>query len=305
MQKYVLKSLLQIIPLLLLILMIVFVLVHVSGDPVALMLPENATDADRQALSEALGLDQPVYIQFYRFLMNVLQGQFGESFRYHEEALPIVLERLPASLELGAASLAVAILISFPLGILSALKRNSKWDIVITGFSVLGKATPNFWIGIMLILLFSVQFGWFPVSGRGGLSHLVLPAFTLGFGLAARLTRLVRANLLEVLEQDYVRTARSKGLSETVVICKHALRNSLLPVVTVLAMDLSGLIGGALITETVFAWPGIGQLAIQAVNTKDMAIVQATVFVISIIVILSNILADIVYRYLDPRIKYS
>ncbi|NOU96184.1 ABC transporter permease subunit [Paenibacillus sp. LMG 31456] len=305
MKNYIFKSVLQLIPLLLLISLIVFLLVHVSGDPVALMLPENATEADRIALSAALGLDQPVYVQFYRFMSGIVQGDFRNSFRYHQQALPIVLERLPASLELSIASILVAILISFPLGILSALKRNSVWDIVITGFSVLGKAAPNFWVAIMLILIFSVQMSLFPVSGRGGFAHLILPAITLGSGLAAKLTRLIRSNLLEVLSQDYVRTARSKGLSETVVVCKHALRNSLLPVVTVIAMDLSGLLGGSLITETIFAWPGMGQLIIQAVNTKDMAIVQAAVFVISIIVVICNLFADILYRYLDPRIKYN
>ncbi|MGE7273229.1 ABC transporter permease [Brevibacillus panacihumi] len=305
MKSYIVKSFIQVIPLLLLITLIVFILVRVSGDPVSLMLPEDATEQDKVILRAALGLDQPLYIQYVSFMSDVFQGDFGNSYRYNQPALSLVLERLPASIELGVASLLVAIVISFPLGIFSALKRNTFWDLIITGCSVLGKATPNFWVGIMLILLISVQLGWLPVSGREGISHLILPAITLGTGLTAQLTRLIRSNLLEVLEQDYVRTARSKGLNETLVICKHALRNSLLPVITVLAMNLSGLVGGSLITEAIFAWPGMGQLVIQAVNTKDMAIVQAAVFVISIIVIFSNLLADIIYRYVDPRIKYN
>jgi len=303
--RYILKSLLQIIPVLFLISTIVFILVHVTGDPVALMLPETATEEDRAILSSALGLDRPLYVQYGVFLSNVLQGDFGTSFHYGEPALPLVLERLPASFELAAAAMAIATILAIPLGIISAVKRNTFLDLFISGISVLGKAMPNFWTGIMLILLFSVMLGVFPVSGRGGIEHLILPAVTLGTAVMAQMTRLIRSSMLEILNQEYIRTARSKGLLESIVIFKHAFRNGLIPVVTIMSLQFTSLIGGTLITETVFSWPGLGQLLVTAVNTHDMAIVQAAVFIIAIIVIVSNLLTDLIYRILDPRIKYS
>lgn len=305
MRQYLLKSILQFVPVMLLISLIVFLLVHVSGNPVALMLPDTATAEDRAALTAALGLDQPLYIQYFKFMGHLVQGDFGKSFRYNQPALPIVMDRLPATFELAAAAMLVATVIAVPLGIISATKRNSFWDVFATGAAVLGKAMPHFWLGIMFILLFSVKLGMFPVSGRGTLLHLVLPAVTLGTGIAAEMTRLIRSSMLEILGQDYIRTARSKGLGEKIVIYKHAFRNSLIPVVTIMALQISTLISGALITETIYAWPGMGQLIIQAVNTRDMAIVQAAVFVVAFLVILSNMLADLIYRILDPRIKIS
>ncbi|PTM59056.1 ABC transporter permease [Desmospora activa] len=303
--KYFFKSLLQVIPVLFIISLIVFILVNVTGNPVDLMLPETATEEDRANLIQALGLDQPLHVQYFRFLKNAVQGDFGESFRYNQPALPIVLERLPATIELAVTSMIVATLLSIPLGILSAVKRNTFLDVLITGGAVLGKAMPNFWLGIMLILILSVTLKIFPVSGHGTFLHLVLPAITLGTGIAAEMTRLIRSSMLEILGQDYIRTARSKGLMEIIVVNKHALRNALIPVVTIMALQTSTLIGGTLITETVFSWPGMGQLLIQAVNTRDMALVQAAVFVIALFVILGNLLADLTYRYLDPRIKYN
>ncbi|MFD0682446.1 MULTISPECIES: ABC transporter permease [unclassified Paenibacillus] len=305
MRQFLLKSIIQVIPVLFMISIIVFLLVHVSGDPVSLMLPDTATDEDRRTLSIALGLDQPLISQYFSFLGNLLQGDFGKSFRYNEPALPIVLARLPATFELAFFAMIVATVIAIPLGIISATKRNSFWDVLATGAAVLGKAMPHFWLGIMFILLFSVKLGIFPVSGRGTFAHLILPAFTLGTGIAAEMTRLIRSSMLEILGQDYIRTARSKGLGEKIVIYKHAFRNSLIPVVTIMALQISSLISGALITEAIFAWPGMGQLIVQAVNTRDMAIVQAAVFVIAILVIASNMLADLVYRLLDPRIKFN
>lgn len=303
--KFLLKRLLEFIPVLLIISFIVFALVFIAGDPVALMLPEDASQEDIEALQIALGLNDPFIVQYGRYMMGLLQGDFGVSFRYNVDALPLVLERLPATLELAAASLLLAIVVSIPLGVWSATKKDSSLDLLATGGAVIGKAMPNFWLGIMLILLFSVTLGWFPVSGRGTLANLVLPAITLGTGIAAEMTRLIRSSMVEILSQDYVRTAKSKGIRDFFVIYKHAFRNSLIPVVTITALQTSTLIGGALITETVFAWPGLGQLLIQAVNTRDMAIVQACVFVIAVIVILMNLLADIIYRILDPRIKYD
>ena len=305
MGKYIFKSLLQMIPVLFLITIIVFILVRVTGDPVTLMLPETATEQDRMELTKALGLDEPLYVQYGVFITSAIQGDFGISYHYGQQALPLVLERIPASFELAFVAMLFSTLIAIPLGILSALKRNSLLDLIISGISVLGKAMPNFWVGIMVILFFSVILGLFPVSGRGGFSHIILPAFTLGVGLFAQMTRLIRASMLEILNQDYIRTARSKGIIEVLVIGRHALRNGLISVVTVMSLQFTSLISGALITETVFAWPGLGQLLVTAVNNKDMAIIQASVFIIAILVILINLLTDIIYRFLDPRIKYS
>jgi peptide/nickel transport system permease protein len=304
-KTYIAKSLLQVIPVLLIVSLIVFILVRVTGNPVALMLPETATAEDRAVLTQALGLDQPLYAQYIKFIGSALQGDFGTSFRYGESALPLVLERLPASFELAVAAMIFAVIIAVPLGVLSAVKRNTFMDLIISSLSVVGKAMPNFWMGIMLILLFSVILGMLPVSGRGGIEQLILPAFTLGVGLSAQMTRLIRSSMLDILNQDYIRTARSKGIFEIVVIGKHAFRNGLIPVVTIMSLQFTSLIGGTLITETVFAWPGLGQLLVVAVNTHDMAIVQAAVFVIALIVVISNILTDVVYRLLDPRIKYN
>ena len=305
MNNYFVKRILQIIPVLLIISFIVFSLVFIAGDPVALMLPDDASQEDVELLRESLGLNESFIVQYTTYLINLVQGDFGESYRYGQDAMSIVLERLPATLELGIAALLIAIVTSIPLGIWSATKQNSSLDLVATGMAVIGKAMPNFWLGIMLILLFSVTLSFFPVSGRGTLLHLVLPSVTLATGIAAEMTRLIRSSMIETLNQDYVRTAKSKGLKDRVVVYKHAFRNSLIPVITITALQTSTLVGGTLITETVFSWPGLGQLLIQAVNTRDMAIVQASVFVIATLVILMNLVADILYRLLDPRIKYS
>ncbi|MTW87908.1 ABC transporter permease subunit [Virgibacillus dakarensis] len=305
MRKYLIRRLLQIIPVIFIITFVVFVLVYIAGDPVALMLPEDASETDREALRAALGLNDPFLIQYFRFLADLSQGNFGTSFRYNQDALPLVLERLPATFELATASMIVATIMSIPLGIYSARKRNSFVDLFITGGSVLGKAMPNFWLGIILILLFAVNIQFFPVSGRGTLLHLVLPAITLGTGVAAEMTRLIRSSMLEILGQDYMRTAKSKGVNNGLLIYKHAFRNSLIPVVTIMGLQVSQLVSGALITESVFAWPGLGQLLVQAVNGRDMAVVQAAVFVIAVLVIVINLITDIVYRLLDPRINYS
>lgn len=305
MLNYIIKRLLQTIPVLFIIIFTVFLLVYLAGDPVILMLPEDATEEEIDTLRTALNLDKPFIIQFGTYVGNLLQGDFGTSFHYDLPALPLVLERLPATIELTIAAMIVGVAIAIPFGIWSASKRNTGIDVAITGGSVLGQAIPNFWLGIMLILIFSVNIDIFPVSGRGTWMHLVLPAITLGTGLAATVARLTRSNLLEVLGQDFVRTARAKGVNKIVVLFRHGLRNSLIPVVTVMAMQTSSLLGGALITEYIFSWPGIGQLLIQAVHTRDMAIIQAATFVIALAVILMNFLADITYRLLDPRINLS
>lgn len=303
MVNFLIRRILQIIPVLLIISFIVFTLVFVAGDPVALMLPDDASQQDVEALRESMGLNEPFIVQYGLYLLNMLQGDFGESYRYGQDAMAVVLDRLPATLELAIFSIVIAIVVAIPLGVWSATRQNTSLDLVATGAAVIGKAMPNFWLGIMLILIFSVTLSLFPVSGRGTPAHVILPAITLATGIAAEMTRLIRSSMVESLGQDYIRTARSKGLRNRIVVYKHAFRNSLIPVVTIIFLQTSTLVGGTLITETVFAWPGLGQLLIQAVNTRDMAIVQSSVFIIAILVILMNLIADILYRYLDPRIK--
>lgn len=303
--KYITNRLLQIPPVLLILTIIVFILVYVAGDPVALMLPDDASEEQIIQLREALGLNEPFYVQFFTYILNVLTLDFGQSIYFNQSALSLVLERIPATLILAGASMMVSILIAIPLGILSAIKKGTALDVFATGISVLGKAVPNFWLGIMLILLFSVTFQLFPVSGSGSISHLILPAITLGTAMSAEITRLIRSNLLEIFTQDYIRTARSKGIAEWKVICIHAFRNSLVPVITVTFLQASAVVGGSIITEVIFAWPGLGQLLVNAVYQKDMAIVQAAIFIIAFMIIIINLITDILYQVLDPRIRYD
>ena len=306
MTAYVLRRLLQMVPVVFGITLIVFLLVRSAGDPVVLLLPEDATQEQIELLRTSLGLDRPVMEQYVRYLGNLVRGDFGTSIRFrNQDTFEITIERLPATLQLAAAALLVAIVISLPAGIIAATNRNRWPDRLASTLSVVGEAMPNFWLGIMLILVFSVQFGLFPVSGRGTLAHLALPALTLGTALAALLTRLMRSSLLEVLNQDYVRTATAKGLRRRVVLTKHALRNALLSYVTVLGLQVASLMAGAVVTEQVFAWPGIGLLAIQAINSRDMAIIQTVVIIASLVVMFANLIVDVVYSLIDPRITYS
>jgi len=304
MKNYLLRYVLQFVPVLLIISLIVFVLVYMAGDPVALMLPDSATPDEINMLRESLGLNRPFFVQFWVFLTKVCTGDFGVSFRYHTDAMSVVLSRLPASLMLGLLAMVFALAVALPLGIWSAMRKNSALDVLITGASVAGKAMPTFWLGLMLILIFAVQWPIFPVSGSGGLQHMILPAITLGGGTAAEIARLMRSNMIETLGQDYIRTARSKGLGEGAIILRHAFKNCLNPVITIITVQLPFLIGGSLITETVFAYPGVGQLLVQAVNARDMSIVQAGVFVIALLVIFMNMVGDVLYRVVDRRIKY-
>ncbi len=305
MHRYLARRLIQVVPVLIGVSLVVFFLMRVSGDLAALLLPEDATAEEIEALRQALGLDRPIYVQYAYFLRDALRGDFGRSFRFNLPALPLVVERLPATLELAAAGMALAVVIAIPAGIIGALRQNSLVDLGVTSLAVLGRAMPNFWVGIMLILVFAVILGWLPVSGREGPANLVLPAVTLGTGAAAVATRLMRSSMLEVLRLEYVRTARAKGLPERVVVYKHALRNALLPVVTVLGLQTAGLLGGAIITEQVFSWPGMGRLMIQALYGRDMAVVQAGVFVFALVVIAANLAVDVIYTLIDPRIQYE
>lgn len=283
---------------------LVFFLLHlVPGDPVEVMLGESARPADRAALQQALGLDQPVHVQFIRYMANLSQFDLGISFYSKRPVRDLLLERLPATVELGTAALLVALLMAVPLGMLAAVKKGTAWDAGATGVALFGVSIPNFWMGPMLILVGALWLGWFPVSGREGIASLVLPALTLGTALAAILSRMIRSALLEVLNEDFMRTARGKGLAERTVILRHGLRNALLPVITLLGLQLGALLSGAVITETVFSWPGIGSLVVEAIHRRDYPVVQATVLCISTSYVALNVLTDFVYAWIDPRVR--
>ena len=305
MSVYVARRLAQSLIVLLGISIVVFVILHLTGDPTLLMLPPDASAEEVARFRRAMGFDDPLPLQYWRFLRGVLQGNFGNSLRHDEPALALVFERMPATLELTAVALGVALVLAIPAGIVSALSRNTALDYVSTVTALVGQAMPTFWLGIMLILVFSVGLQMLPSSGRGGLTHLILPALTLGLFTSARTLRLTRSALLEVLGQDYVRTARAKGVAERGVVWKHALRNAAIPVITIVGLELGTLLGGAVITETIFAWPGVGRLSVQAIYNRDYPLVQASVFVLASIFVLVNLAVDLVYTYLDPRIRLS
>ena len=285
--------------------LLVFVLMRLTGDPVAVMLPPEATAQDAALLRHALGLDRSLPEQFGIFVVHAVQGDFGESYRHHAPAFPLVLERLPATLQLTLAALLVSLLLALPAGILAALQRGSVFDSLSRLLALLGQAMPTFWLGLMLILLFAVRLKWFPPSGRGGIEYLVLPAVTLGAYSAALTMRLLRSSLLEVLSKEYIRTGRAKGLREATVVIRHALKNAALPVVTVLGLQVGRLLAGAVVTETVFGYGGLGLLAVQAILGRDLTIVQAFVVVAAVIILTINLVVDLLYAALDPRIRYG
>lgn len=306
MAAYIRRRLLQSIFVVWGVSVLVFFLLRLApGDPVLMLLAESASPEQIAAARAKWGLDQPIPIQYAVFLGRALRGDLGDSLFFQQPAIEVLFERMPATLQLSGAALLFSLLVAIPMGILSALKRDTIWDYLGTGLAMLGQAIPPYWLGIMLILLFSVSLGWFPTSGRGTLSHLVLPAITLGSVLMALVTRLVRSGMLDVLSEDYVRTARAKGLVERTVIVRHALRNILIPLVTVIGLQLGALFGGAVITESIFAWPGVGRLALQAISARDYPLVQAAVLVISIVYVFLNLAVDLLYVYLDPRIRYE
>jgi ABC-type dipeptide/oligopeptide/nickel transport system permease component len=282
---------------------LVFAALRLSGDPAATMLPGDASVDELRDLRRALGLDQPLWAQYLGFLRGAVTGDFGTSFRHQQPALPLVLERLPATLELAGAALLLAVAVALPLGVLAAIYRGRALDVLAMGFAVIGQATPYFWMGIMLILIVSVELGWLPTSGRGGLERLILPAITLGTHFAASLARLTRTSMLEVLGQQFVTTARAKGLSEWSVILGHALKNAAVPVVTLIGLQFGTLLGGAVVTETIFAWPGVGRLAVQSIFVRDYPVVQAGVFVLALTFVAINLVVDLLYGVLDPRIR--
>ncbi len=305
MLQYILKRLWHTVYVVIGISMISFFFIHLSGDPVLLMLPGDASDQEIEELREQLGFNDPLYVQYARFASKAIRGDFGESLYYHVPVMELVIERLPASLELAVAAMVFALVLAVPIGIISAVRRGSLLDMGSMFGALLGLSMPHFWLGIMLMLLFSVHLGWLPTSGRGTFLHLIMPAVSLGLSLMAMFARLTRSVMLEVLSLDYIRTARAKGLREQIVIAKHALKNAMIPLVTVAGMQFGFLIGGTVIIETVFAWPGLGRLVIQAIFSRDYPLVQAIVFVLSLIFVGMNLLVDILYVYLDPQISYT
>jgi ABC-type dipeptide/oligopeptide/nickel transport system permease component len=282
----------------------VFLLAHiVPGDPVQQMLGEGARAEDLQQLRHALGLDLPVSVQYGRYLAGVVHGNLGESFRFQQPVTSVVLSHYPATLELAMVALLVCAGIGIPAGILAASRRGSATDHAVGIFTLLGLSVPNFALGPVLILLFSVILGWLPVSGRGGPANFVLPAVTLGAALAAILTRMVRTSVIEELSSDYVRTARAKGLSETAVLFRHAFRNALIPILTILGLQFGTLLAGTIVTETIFSWPGIGRLAVQAIEARDYPLLQGCILLIAVSYVLVNLLTDFVYALVDPRVR--
>ena len=306
MHTYFLRRLLLTIPVMFGVSTLVFLFIHlIPGDPVQVMLGESANAADVEALRHQLGLNKPLIEQYAHFLNGLLTADLGTSIFTGQPIFTTIMSRLPATVELTLASLSIALLIAIPLGVISARKQYSWLDNGATFIALLGISMPHFWLGPLLILFFSVQLNWLPVSGHGTIWHLILPAITLGSALAAKLTRMTRSSVLEALHEDYITTSRAKGLRESVVLFKHALRNALIPVITVIGIQFGALLSGALITETIFAWPGIGRMAIEAIQKRDYPLVQGCVLVFAFGYVFANLLTDLAYAAADPRIRFD
>ncbi|HYS92804.1 MAG TPA: ABC transporter permease [Candidatus Acidoferrales bacterium] len=301
---YLLRRLGQSVLVLLGVSVIVFGLLHLTGDPTRLLLPLEAREEDVRQLRALLGLDDPLGVQYLRFLSRAVRGDFGVSFKHQVPALTLIFQTLPATLELTAAGLALALVVAVPAGIVAALRRNSLIDAVCSVGVLLGQAMPVYWLGLLLILVFAVKLGWLPAAGRDGLASLVLPAFALGAFSMARIARMARSGMLEVLAQDYVRTARAVGVRNFLVTYKYALKNAAIPLVTIVGLEFGVLLGGAVITETIFAWPGVGRLAVDAIFSRDYPLVQAIVAMLATLFVVINLVMDMVYTYLDPRIVF-
>ncbi len=306
MSKYIIRRLLFMIPILLGVSLIVFSLMHLTpGDPVEIMLGEFAQAAQIEEMRDSLGLNDPLHIQYFNFIKNALKGDFGRSIHYNRDVSQLIAERIKYTAYLSLAGMFISYIIAFPIGIISAIKRYTVFDDAAMIFALSGISIPNFWLGMMLILLFSLKFGFFPATGVGTWKHLVLPAITLGTAGAALTTRLVRSSMLEVINQDYIRTARAKGLRERVVIYKHALKNAMLPVLTMIGLRLGFILGGAVITEKVFGRPGMGRLMVDSIFRRDYLVVQAVTIIIAVTVLFANLAIDIIYSFIDPQIKYE
>jgi peptide/nickel transport system permease protein len=282
-----------------------FVLTFLTGDPAEIMLPPGATAEQMATFRAAWGFDDPLPVQYWRFLVRAVHGDFGTSLRHGQSSLPLIAARLPATFQLTVTAMLLAIAAAVPLGVLAATHRGGKVDLLAMGVALLGQSVPNFWLAIMMILLFAVSWGVLPTSGRGGWTHVVMPAAAIAINLMALLTRLVRTAVIEVLSEDYVRTARSKGLRELFVVSRHAVPNALIPLVTVIGLQFGYILGGAVVIETIFTWPGVGLFTIQAILNRDYPVVQASVFILATAVVLINLAVDLLYVWLDPRIRVA
>jgi peptide/nickel transport system permease protein len=305
MAAYLTRRLLQAVLVLLAVSLLSFALIYLSGDPVRAMVPLDARPEDVENIRHGFGLDQPLHVQYVTFLQHALQGDLGQSFKYRTNALALVMERLPQTLLLATVSILLAIVMSIPLGVLAATRRGGIADVLATSFAMLSISTPSFWLGMIAILVFADWLRVLPASGSGTVQQIVLPALTLSAYSIGLVTRLVRATMTDVLRQNYITTARAKGLGNAAVNYRHALRNGLIPTVTVLALQFGALLGGSVVVESVFAWPGLGFLMVQAIGSRDIPLVRAIVLVISLFFVLINLLVDLLYTYLDPRIRYA
>jgi peptide/nickel transport system permease protein len=305
MKSYILYRLFQAVIVIWGISLITFSLLHLFRDPVLILLPPEATKEDVELLRREMGLDRPLVLQYFKFLSGMMRGDFGKSFVAHKPALSLVLERMPMTLWLAASGLLLALIISIPLGVLAAIRRNRIQDHTASVLAVLGQAMPLFWLDIMLIIIFAVKLRLLPASGAGSFKHIILPAAGIAVSLLPILMRLTRSRMIEILSQDYIRTARAKGLGERAVLFRHALRNALIPVVTILGFQFGMLLGGAVITETIFAWPGVASLVVESIFNSDFPVVQAAVALFALLIVFANLITDITVAWLDPKTRFG
>jgi len=314
MGKYIFRRLIDLLPTIFVVAIIVFIITRmIPGDPASVMLGPQASVEDVQQLREDLGLNDPLYVQFFQYIGDLVRGDFGISYSYNQPIVELIIERFPNTLVLAISALVIAFMIGVPAGIIAATKQNSILDYGVMLISLIGVSMPIFWLGVMLVLYFSVNLGWFPATGMGSmdeglgsyLKHLILPSITLATIPMATFARITRSSMLEVISLDYIKTARAKGLREFWVVCKHAFKNALTPLLTVLGMQISMMLGGAVLTETIFSWPGMGRLIVDAIDKRDFVVVQGTVLFIAIIFVLVNLLVDVMYKVVNPRVSYS
>lgn len=303
--NYVMRRLVQLIPTLFGITLVTFVLVRLTGDPAAILLPPDTPQETIDEFRREYGLDQPIHVQYARFLAKAVQGDFGQSLRYKVPVMDLFVERLPASIQLAGVSMAIAVIAGLPVGMLGAVKHNTWVDNILRLFIFLAQAVPSFYLGLMLILIVAVPVQQIPTSGYGTWQHLILPSLALASYLVAIIARFTRGAVLDVMHQDYVRTARAKGLTERLVLWRHILKNAMIPIITIIGLRVGALLSGAVIIETVFAWPGIGRLMVQAISTRDFPVIQAAVLSVAFLFVLVNLMVDLTYAWLDPRIRYQ
>ncbi len=303
MRRYIARQLTQLVVVIIGISLLAFSILHVIGDPVLLLLPQNAGKEEYERYHKLLGLDKPLHVQYWKFVSRAIQGDFGKSWYTSTPAFALVLERMPPTLYLTFAGLAAAMLIALPLGIVAALRRHSFVDNLCTMLAVAGQAVPIFWLGIMLIIVFAVRLKALPASGYGTWQHFLMPAFSLGTFLAPVTMRLVRSGVIEVMNMEYIKTARAKGVAERMVVIKHAFRNACIPVITVVGLQFGQLLGGAIVTETVFAWPGVATLTVESIRNQDFPVVQCAVVLLALVIVTVNLIVDVIVGLIDPRIR--